>query len=93
MDSSLVPNELEILWRAAGRKTAGEHATRLGSKFEEMRPRLLAMMLELVILELEQDLPAVCLSQDEIAVLLSSLDGRVRLLGIRLLSYRSDCRP
>lgn len=89
MDSSLVPAELDILWRLTGRKTPGEHAARLGSKFEEMRPRLLVMMLELVILELEQDLPAVCLSPEEISVLLSSHDARVRLLGTRLLAYTS----
>jgi hypothetical protein len=78
------PAELEILWRLTGRKTPGEHATALASKLQELRPRILEMMMEMVILELEQDPPHVALTKQEIEVLLRSADARIRTLGIRL---------
>jgi hypothetical protein len=81
----LVPKELETMWRLAGRRTPNEHAQRLTAKFQELRPRVQAVMTEMVLLELEQG-PAVAPTRADIAVLCASQDARVRLLGLRLLT-------
>jgi hypothetical protein len=79
--------EMEILWRLAGRSSLARHAAALESEFQDFRPRILAMMKELAILELEEKLPAVSLTHAEIAILLASSDSRVRLFGIRLVLH------
>lgn len=81
----LLPEELETMWRLAGRRTPNEHAQRLTAKFQELRPRIQAVMTEMVLLELEQG-PAVAPTRADIAVLCASQDARVRLLGLRLLT-------
>lgn len=78
--------EMETLWRLAGRRTPLEHAEAVGaSRFPDLRPRILAIMMEMVLLELEQG-PVVAPTRADIAVLCGSEDARVRLLGIRLLT-------
>ncbi|MBB6070041.1 hypothetical protein [Longimicrobium terrae] len=76
--------ELETMWRLAGRRTLREHAERLDSQIQELRPRVLAVMVEMVLLELERG-PEVAPTAADIAVLCASQDTRVRLLGLRLL--------
>ncbi len=87
MESIPLPEELEVLWRLAGRRSPGEHAARLNSRFEDLRPRILAIMLEMILMELEREEPAVQPTREEIAVLLASTDSRIRLLGVRLLAF------
>jgi hypothetical protein len=90
MNSPRIPAELDLLWRLTGRRTPGQHAEALGSKFETIRPRILEMMLEMAILELGEEVPTVQLTKDEIAILLDSRDLRVRVIGVRLLPYSSE---
>lgn len=87
MDSILVSKELELLWRLSGRAGPGQQAAALESKFQMFRPKILEMMKEMVTLELEQDLPITSLPKSEVAVLLSSVDPRVRMFGLRLLPH------
>jgi hypothetical protein len=87
MENILVTPELSLLWRLSGRKEPGQQAAALEAKFQLFRPRILEMMREMVIIELEQDFPLIALTRQEIAVLLGSADGRVRQFGIRLLPY------
>lgn len=84
MDTEPVLAQLDILWRLTGRKTPGEHATALSMKLQELRPRMLEIMMEMVILELEDELPAASLTMRELEILLNSPDARVRAFGIRL---------
>lgn len=75
-----------MLWRLAGRRTPLEHAEAVGaSRFPDLRPRILAIMMEMVLMELEQG-PAVLPTRADIAVLCASEDARVRVLGLRLLA-------
>ena len=90
MDSIALPHELEVLWRLAGRRTPGEHAAQLGGRFTDLRPRIAAIMLEMVLLELEQNPPAIPPSRGDLALLLASDDPRIRLLGIRMASFQEQ---
>ncbi|MBB6070014.1 hypothetical protein HKM21_27080 [Longimicrobium terrae] len=80
MDSIPVPPEIEVLFRLAGRQTLSSHAAKLNARIEELRPRIAAIMLEMILLELEQEPPMRPPSSSELAVLLKSGDPRVRLL-------------
>jgi hypothetical protein len=90
MEPIAFPHELEILWRLAGRRTPGEHAVRLGQKFSDLRPRIAAVMLEMVLIELEGNPPAVRPSLSDLALLLASSNPRIRLLGIRMALFREQ---
>ena len=90
MERIALPRELETLWRLAGRRTPEEHAAQLGQKFSDLRPRIAAVMLEMVLIELEGNPPAVRPSQGDLALLLASSDPRIRLLGIRMASFREQ---
>jgi hypothetical protein len=86
MESSRALPEMETLWRLAGRRTPLEHAEAAGAtRFPDLRPRIQAIMLELILAELEQG-PLVAPTLADIAVLCASQDKRVRLLGVRLLA-------
>lgn len=86
MESDRDLREMETLWRLLGRRTPLEHAEAVGaSRFPDLRPRIQAVMREMVLLELEQG-PVVAPTLADIAVLCGSEDARVRLLGLRLLA-------
>jgi hypothetical protein len=90
MDSNRASQEMETLWKLAGRRTPLEHAAELGTaRFPELRPRIHEIMMEMILMELEQEPPVVPPSVGDISVLLGSEDARVRLLGVRLLSSAS----
>ena len=90
MNNILVSAELEILSRLTGRQSPGPQAAALESKFQMFRPAVLEMMREMVVIELEQDLPLISLTRQEVAVLLNSADPRVRLIGIRLVPHMKE---
>lgn len=86
MESTRDLREMEVLWRLAGRRTPVEHAEAAGAiRFPDLRPRIHAIMLEMILVELEQG-PAVVPTRADIAVLCAAQDARVRVLGIRLLA-------
>lgn len=84
MESILIPPELAILWRLAGRTAPGEYAGWLESKFQIDRPRAHILMIRGALMDLEQDPPAVPIAQEDLAVLLRSADEHVRLFAVRL---------
>lgn len=86
MESTRDLREMEVLWRLAGRRTPVEQAEAAGAiRFPDLRPRIQAIMLEMILVELEQG-PAVVPTRADIAVLCAAEDARVRVLGIRLLA-------
>lgn len=87
MDSNRAVQEMETLWKLAGRRTPLEHAAELGTvRFPELRPRIHEIMMEMILVELEQEPAVVPPSVEDVSVLLGSEDPRVRMLGVRLMS-------
>ncbi len=86
MNRNPTPRELEVLWRLAGCGTWSEHPAPHGDRFLELRQRVAAALLELVVAQLEEQPPDVKPGHSDLAVLLSSQDSRLRMLGVRLLS-------
>ena len=82
--------DIEALYRLAGRHTPGEHAARLGSvAYHELRPRVAAAMLDLILHELSSEGVTVHPTQEDLRALLTSEDPRVRVLGLRLAAQDS----
>jgi hypothetical protein len=86
MNRNPTPRELEVLWRLAGCGTWSEPTAEPGGRFLELRQRVVAALLELVIAQLEEQPPDVKPRHSDLAVLLSSQNSRLRMLGVRLLS-------
>lgn len=84
MESILIPPELAILWRLAGRKAPGEYAGMIEAKFGVDRPRAHILVIRGVLMDLEQDPPTAQVAQEDPAVLLRSADEHVRLFAVRL---------
>ncbi len=84
MESILIPPELAILWRLAGRTAPGEYAGWLESKFQIDRPRAHILMIRGALMDLEQDPPAAPIAQQDLVVLLRSADEHVRRFAVRL---------
>lgn len=84
MESILIPPELAILWRMAGRTAPGEYAGMVESKFQIDRPRAHVVMIRTALMELEQDPPATPVAQEDLSVLLRSANEHVRLFAVRL---------
>jgi hypothetical protein len=84
MDDLLTTPEVEALWRLAGRQPSPAHPLQPNPKFEKLRPRVQAAMLELILRQLEQETAVVTPIQDDLVVLLTSTRQRIRTLGIRL---------
>lgn len=87
-DAVLVTPDLAVLWRLAGRQLPDGAPPEGEPTFRSMRPRVLYLMLELLMNELEQEPPEVPPSAADLTVLLSSTNARVRMLGIRLSTFR-----
>jgi hypothetical protein len=76
---------IEALYRLAGRHTPGEHCAKLGTvPIHELRPRVAAAMLDLILMELETEGVTVQPTAGDLTALLGSDDQRVRVLGLRL---------
>lgn len=84
MEALPTAEEMETLWRLAGRCTSSDEEEPLNDKFHELRPRTQKVMLEMIFKELEQG-PANTPSRDDLVLLLASPHQRVRQLGLRLM--------
>lgn len=90
MDDPLSTAEMEALWRLAGHQPSPAPPGQPSAKFEKLRPRVQAAMLELILRQLEQEPVAVALTPDDLVVLLTSTHQRIRTLGIRLTAQDKE---
>jgi hypothetical protein len=84
MNNDLTPDEFATLWALSGPQ--GDHGTsvRLASNFDDMRSRTFAELFGSVLDDLEASDPERPPTHQELTVLLSSQNPRVRALGVRL---------
>lgn len=85
--------ELEVLWRMAARRTPAEHGKKLVVRLDALRPRLMPLMRDMILQELDEDGVSNAPTQEDLMVLLGSEDPRVRVLGMRLAAQVAGRTP
>jgi hypothetical protein len=80
----LSTSEIETLWRLAGCQPGSTGADQAHAKFEKLRARVNTAMIELVLRQLEREIVAVAPRREDLVVLLTSTNARLRTLGIRM---------
>jgi hypothetical protein len=78
-------DELNVLYRLAGRRTPAEH----GLDVATVPPGTREVMLEMILIEIEGMAVREEHTQEDWEILLRSCNPRVRMLGLRLAGQRS----